>query len=130
DFAADFIEDQQRLRLDSDLLKKARVFDRDHQAAGEQGYDFLLVFGEIIQVAALNVQDADALSTEEKRNREFGLHAFDRVDIAGILRDIADPNGLASRNRGAGDALADRNTQIFGEARRIPDGEAVSQVGT
>ncbi len=76
-------------------MKKARILNGHHQAAGEQRHDSLLVFREVIQVAALNVQDADAFSAKEKRHGELGLHTFDGVDVPGILGSVADTNGLA-----------------------------------
>ncbi len=76
-------------------------------------------------MAALDIEYANALSAEHQRHREFGLHAFDGVDVARILRDIADANRLAGRSRGAGDSLPHRNAQIFRQARRIADGEAM-----
>jgi hypothetical protein len=129
DFPANFIENQERLRLGSDLLKKARIFNCHDKAASEQSDDSLLVFGEVIRVAALDVQDADGFSAEEERNGEFGLHAFDGIDVARILRNVADADGLAGRDGSAGDSLPHGDTQIFGEARWIADSEAMGKIG-
>ena len=87
----------------------------------------LLIVGEVVQMAALNIQHANALPAEHQRNGQFGTHGFNGIDIARILRDVADTHGMARGRRRSGNSLPDGNAQIFRQARRIADRKAMLQ---
>ena len=62
-FAADFVEQQQRLGLILLVLEKPRVFNRRADAAGDQHQNILLVGREVIQLAAFDIEHPDHAPT-------------------------------------------------------------------
>src|SRR5438128_6231183 len=127
-FAADFVEQKQRIGLRANAFEQARVFDGHGEAAGQQGEDALLVAGEIVQVAALNIEHADAFAADHQRNSQLRAHAVNGIDVAWIFRGVADANRVAGGRSRAGDSLSQRDAQVFRQIARIADGEPVLQI--
>ena len=79
-------------------------------------------------MAALNIQHADAFALKHQGNCEFRAHAIDRIDVARVLRSIANPDGVAGRSGGPRDSLPQGDSQILRQLAGIADGEAVPEI--
>ena len=109
DLPANLVQDQQGFSLSSHLLEQSRVFDGDGKAIRQHREDILLFPREVVEVAALDVKHADALPAEHQRHGKFRTDAFDRVYVAGVLRDVAYKHGVAGACGRSRDSLPYRN---------------------
>src|SRR5260221_7866563 len=124
DFAADLVQQKKRFGLRADAFKEPCVFNGNRQATAKQGQNVLLVAGEIIQMIALDIEDADALALKHQGDGKLGSNAIDCVDITGIFADVADAHRVAGGRSGSGNSLPKRYAEIIGQVARIYDGEA------
>src|SRR2546427_2284882 len=124
-FAADLIQDKKRFGLRAGALKQAGIFNGHGEARGQQAENVLLVAGEINEMAALDVQDADALAFEHQRDGQLRAHGVNGIDVSRVFGDIANADRMADGGGRAGDPLPDGDAQGFGELRRVPNGKAV-----
>ena len=85
----------------------------------------MLVAGEIVGVAALNIEDTDTFALEHEGYGEFGANIFDGVDVAFVFGSVADADRVSGGGGSAGDSLAHGDAQILGEVVGIANGEAV-----
>src|ERR1700751_901 len=126
-FAADFVEQEQRVGLRIGALIEARIFNGDRQAAAQQGQNALLIGSEIVQPIALDIQNANAFAMNHQRDSQFGAHAVNRIDVARIVGNIAYADGVAGCGSGSGNSLSDWNTEIFRQIAWIAYGKAMLQ---
>ncbi len=88
----------------------------------------MLLGREVIDLVALNVENADRLPAHHQRHGKLRAHGFDGVEIARIFLHVADADG-AARGRGrAGDSLAPRNAPVLHHFGAIADAEAEMQL--
>src|SRR5208283_760757 len=112
--AADFREDHEGFALGALFLEKARILNGDGKATGQKRENVLLVFGEVVRLAALDIEDTNASAAEHERDSQFRADSVNGVDVAGILSDVADTNRVPGSGSGAGNALPDRNSKVLG----------------
>src|SRR5277367_5167618 len=86
--AADFVQQQQRVRLLADALEEPGVFNGDGEAAGEEGENPLLIRREISQVAALHVQNADNFALQHQGDGKLGANIIDGIDVTRIVGGV------------------------------------------
>ena len=111
-------------------MKKACIFDRHGKPTAEQRQDILLVASKVVQVAALDVENANALSLKHQGYGEFRAHAVDGVDVARVLCGIAHANGMACCRRSPCNSLPNWNPQIVRQLARVSDRETVLEIGS
>src|SRR5262245_35258244 len=70
-FTADFIKKKQRVGLSVRAFVKPGIFDRDGQAAAEQRQNALLLWREVIEVIALNIEYANTFALNHQRHSQL-----------------------------------------------------------
>ena len=97
-FAPDFVEQQQRFSLIAFVLEEARIFDCRADAAGNKRQDVLLVFGEVVDLAALDVENTDHAPAKNERHSQFRSDSIHGVQVALVCCYIPHANGLPGSN--------------------------------
>ena len=127
DLTADFREDHESFALGALFLEEARVLNGDGEAAGQQRENVLLVLGEVVRLAALDIKDTNAGAAEHEWHGQFRTNRVNGIDVARVLRHVADTDRMTSSSGGAGNSLADGHPEVLSQARRIANGKTMAQ---
>src|SRR6266571_1268725 len=118
-FETDVVQQSKKLTVPPLALVHASVLDRDGDLAGQQIQQLHLIFAEITRLRAFNIEHSDDAVLADQWNRKFGTRVLDRFDVSRVLPHITDNNGCALHRCGAGDAVAELDTQVLHELRRV-----------
>ena len=83
---------------------------------------------EVVAARSADVEDPDDAVLDDQRYRELGDRAAVGVDVARILPGVADSERLAVGGDGADDALAEAESPVVDDPRRIAVGELERQL--
>ncbi len=123
DLAADLGERLERLGVAAAALEQPRVDERDRDVRGELPHDRDVAFGELVAVAAEDVQRADRPRLVQQRHDDLGVHARHELDVARIGRQVVDEQRLLAGDRRADEAVprASAAGSVGVGARRVAD---------
>src|SRR5258706_5307572 len=94
------------------LFVQARVFQRNRKMRAQDHERLYVVLGEIIRLRALEIQHAHHAPLVNQGDRKFGSRFGIHHEVARILRDVRNTNGLPRRNRCADNAFIGSDAQL------------------
>src|ERR1700747_1174011 len=106
------------------MFVETRVFNRSADAARDKHQNVLLVGRKVIRLAAFNIEHADHAPALNQRDSQFRANTIQGIEVALILRDVANANRLAGGSSGTDNPFVHWNAPVLDHFRPMPDGKA------
>src|ERR1700752_5544867 len=110
------------------MFLEARVFNGGTDAARDQHQNVLLVGRKVIRLAAFNIEHSDHAPGLNQRDSQFGANTIQSIEVALILRDVANADWLAGGSRGTDNSFVHGNAPVLDHFRPMPNGKAKIQL--